>query len=114
MPCRSLADHLKDYYLATGDSLFEVIKQSSYYRDLPPYPSDVWARWLSTDIPNAFVPFVETGERFGAKMPLHRAAIAMSGALLGRDLWREGVTLARMGLENRTGEEIRRYVATGW
>lgn len=113
VPWRSMATYLQDYYGARGDTLAEIVRQTPYYQALPPYPASVWKTWLATDIPNAHVPFVEMTERAGARVPLHRAAVDITGALHGRDYWREGVTLERLGLAGADFAAIRRYVSDG-
>jgi opine dehydrogenase len=111
--CRSLADHLRDYYEASGETVREIVGDSVYYRELSPYPADAWRRWLLADIPHAFVPLCDLAARAGVETPLHRAMVAIAGALLGRDFWREGVTLAKLGLGDAGVADIRRYVETG-
>jgi opine dehydrogenase len=110
VPWQSLGTYLADYYEASGASLAEIIRSAPYYQTLSPYPADVWKRWLAADIPHAYVPFVALAERAGVNVPLHRAAIDIAGALLGRDFWRDGTTLERLGLADASASEIKRYV----
>lgn len=112
-PCRSLADHLRDYYEAKGETVREIVHDAVYYRELTPYPADAWKRWLLADVPHAHVPLVELAERAGVDAPLHSAIVTMAGAMLGRDFWRDGVTLSRLGLAEASLADIKRYVETG-
>jgi hypothetical protein len=113
VPWRSLGTYLKDYYGARGETLADIVRQTPYYQALPPYPATVWRTWLETDVPNAHVPFVELAECAGARVPLHRAAVDIIGALHNRDYWREGVTLASLGLAGASLAAVKRYVTDG-
>jgi opine dehydrogenase len=113
VPWRSLGTYLADYYAASGASLAEIIRGAPYYRALSPYPADVWRRWLAADIPHAYVPFVQLAECAGVAVPLHRAAVDIAGALLGRDFWGDGSTLERLGLAGADVGEISRYLDDG-
>jgi opine dehydrogenase len=110
---RGLGTSLKDYYAADGADVTAILRGTPYYQALAPYPAAVWRNWLAADVPHAHVPFVEIAERAGIAVPLHRAAVEMAGALLGRNFWRDGVTLERLGLGAAGVEEIKRYVVDG-
>ncbi len=114
VPDTTLADYLKRYYLAEGDSLPEIIGSSAYYRDLPCYPADIWMKWLANDIPCAFVPFVEMAERAGASVPLHRAAIEMAGALLTMTDRKGDSLLESLGLAGAAWADILEFVRSGY
>ena len=113
VPWRSLSQYLRDYYDADGGSIHEQVRNCAYYQALPPYPTDVWKRWMATDVAHAHVPFVALAELAGVPVPLHRSIVALVGAVLGRDFQSEGVTLQRLGLAGLDLAGIQRYVETG-
>lgn len=110
---RPLSQYLRDYYDADGASIHEQVRNCAYYQALPPYPTDVWKRWMATDVANAHVPFVALAELAGVPVPLHRSIVALISAVLGRDFQTEGVTLQRLGLAGLDMAGIQRYVETG-
>lgn len=95
---RSLPGHLADYYGAAGDTAQAAVAATRYYQELPPYDAGAWRRWMLSDIPYAYVPFVRFAEVAGVPVPLHRAAIALASAMLSRDFDAEGPTLETLGL----------------
>ena len=73
-------------------------------------PSGLASRMLTEDIPTGLVPMVAFGQVVGLEMPLMRAVIGIAGALLRRDFWREGRTLARLGLHGTSSSAILKEV----
>jgi hypothetical protein len=65
---------------------------------------------LAADIPTGLVPLSALGEALGVATPLMRAVVDLGSTLLGRDFWREGRSLARLGLAGKGAEEIRRLI----
>jgi opine dehydrogenase len=110
---RPLAQDLRDFYDAKGDGVHELVRGCPYYQALAPYPTEVWKRWMTTDVAHAHVPFVAFAEVAGIVLPLHRAIIAVMSALLGRDFATDGVTLGRLGLAGLDVAAIKRYVQIG-
>ena len=113
VPWTSVCDYLRSYYDVQGADYCELIQGCSYYRSLSPHAPEIWQRWLSIDIPQAHVPFVELAELAGVAVPLHRAFIAIFSVLLGRDFQSEGVTLQRLGLRGASPRDVQNYVLEG-
>lgn len=110
---RPLAQYLRDYYDAEGASIHEQVRNCAYYQALPPYPTDVWKRWMATDVAHAHVPFASLADLAGVSVPLHKSIIGLISAVLGRDFQTDGVTLQRLGLAGLDMAGIQRYVETG-
>jgi opine dehydrogenase len=65
------------------------------------------------DLLYGYVPISALGDQLGVETPTIDVMIELASILLGRDFWREGVTLRELGLEGMSAEEMVRYVATG-
>lgn len=113
VPFRSLRDDLARFYDAPGASLAEIVAHAEYYRRLPPYPADVWRRWIGTDVAFGHRPLMDFARLAGVDTPIHAANVALAGALLGRDFQREGLNLDRLGLAGKTLAAIKGVVETG-
>jgi opine dehydrogenase len=113
VPYQPLAQYLRDYYSTHGETIHELVRNCEYYQSLAPYPTAVWQRWMSIDVPNAHVPLVALAELAGIAMPLHRAVISMVSALIGYDFWANGITLERLGLGGMKAADVKHFVETG-
>ncbi len=61
-----------------------------------------------------FVPIAALGEAAGVRTPLMRMLIELTSRIHGVDHWSTGRSLAKMGLEARTRDEIRRVAEEGF
>lgn len=113
VPFRSLREHIGRYYDAEAPSVHEAILGAGFYQNLPPLPAGTWRKWLSIDMPLSHVPFVAFAELAGIAAPLHRAMIAVAGALLGQDFWTSGLTLDRLGVAGFEPADMSAYVNEG-
>ncbi|MBV7394092.1 NAD/NADP octopine/nopaline dehydrogenase family protein [Mameliella sediminis] len=113
VPCPSVAEQVARIYGLEPKALGDLVAEVPFYRDLPPLPADVWKAWMRWDIPHAHVPFVLLAEALGHPAPLHRGLVDIMDALVGMSSWTEGVTLARLGLEDMTAQEMIRFVREG-
>ena len=97
---------LKAYPQTHALTLAEQMRTSpSYYDILAPGQLD--SRLLTEDIPTGLVPFEEFAAAAGLTLPVTRALIDLSSAILGRDFRAGGRTLASMGLAGLSAGEIR-------
>ncbi len=68
---------------------------------------------ISEDIVYAYVPMVRLAAQIGVELPVTRGMVDVMGAMLERDYWAEGLSLAHLGLEGLDVASIQRYVTTG-
>ena len=109
----SAADWLvRAYEGIQGNTLYERIQSNDAYQGIKA-PKTLDMRYLTEDVPCSLVPIVALGEAAGVKMPASQGVVNIACGLLRRDFWREGRTLARLGLEGMSVEKIQRYVAVG-
>ncbi len=85
--------------------VFESYKISS-----PPGPYSFDNRYVTEDVPMGLVLLSSLGDKLGIKMPECNRLIAMCGGILERDFYAEGRTLASLGLDELTREELLHFV----
>ena len=76
-------------------------------------PGAIATRWLSEDVPYGLRTWVELGERFGVALPVARALVTLADAVLGTDSWRDGRSLADLGLESLDRDGLHRLLREG-
>lgn len=92
-------------YSANGDTLYEAIHANPGYRGINA-PSTVNHRYIFEDVPYSLVPIVALGKRFGVDVRGIESLIDLACIMHGTDYRHRGRTLARMGLEGLSIEEI--------
>eukprot|EP00999_Lentomonas_sp_LEN2_P000393 NODE_1394_length_878_cov_114.061252_g1348_i0.p1 GENE.NODE_1394_length_878_cov_114.061252_g1348_i0~~NODE_1394_length_878_cov_114.061252_g1348_i0.p1 ORF type:complete len:182 (-),score=50.85 NODE_1394_length_878_cov_114.061252_g1348_i0:333-803(-) len=108
----TVTEWLDHEYGAKGANLFEAIKNNSNYEGISaPQFSDVKGkmslRYVCEDVPTGLVPMSELGKKFGVPTPHMDAIITYAGALWEQDFRANGRTLAALGLDNLSQDEIR-------
>jgi len=71
------------------------------------------SRYLTEDLPYGLVPWEDMGRLAGVKTPLISSLINLGNALLGRGFRAEGLTLARLGLDGLTANDLLALVQEG-
>ncbi|HBY93059.1 MAG TPA: NADP transhydrogenase subunit alpha [Chloroflexi bacterium] len=97
---------------ARGRTLGEVMSTNPAY-EIAWAPQTLNHRFLTEDIPFGLVPLEALGRAIGVSTPVISALITLGSELVSTDFRTEGRTLARLGLEGLSSEEIRRQVETG-
>ena len=90
---------IDDLYALIQRLHHEVFKNS-------PAPGRLDARYVTEDVPFGLVPLSELGRLAGVATPIALGLSQVASAALGRDFFREGRTLERMGLEGRSLDAI--------
>lgn len=101
-------------YNTTGDSLSEVFKKVDAYDSI--YASaDIRTRYIYEDVPTGLIPFVELGRLVGCDVDSMNLVVDMCCKVLNEDFWNmeESRTLAKLGLEGMTADQIYEYARTG-
>lgn len=73
-------------------------------------PTSVDSRYLTEDVPVGCCLYHELGKLLGVKTPVIDSMILLSSVILERDYFKEGYTLADIGIDNMTVEEINNYL----
>lgn len=104
-----LVDHLKHVYHLEPNELYEAIQSCEPYRGIKS-PVDTNHRFFQEDTLNDLVPTASLGSLLGIKTPTIDAIIMLIGIATGKDFMAEGRTSDRLGLKNKTLEEIYEYI----
>ncbi|MGC9346501.1 MAG: NAD/NADP octopine/nopaline dehydrogenase family protein [Anaerolineae bacterium] len=99
-------------YHATGGSLHEAMHANVGYSGIKA-PPQLQHRYIFEDIPCSLVPITQFGHQYGVETDTMHAMIRLANVVHGKDYWREGRTLRRLGVEGMSVAELHRYVETG-
>jgi opine dehydrogenase len=88
--------------------VFESYKISS-----PPGPYAFDNRYVTEDVPMGLVLLSSLGQKLGVSTPECNRMIEICGGILGRDFYKEGTTLDKLGLGELTRDELLRFMETG-
>jgi opine dehydrogenase len=99
-------------YSARGDTLYEAIHANPGYQGISA-PRHIQHRYIFEDIPYSLVPMAELGRRFGVDVVGMEAMIQLACILHGTDYRHRGRTLARMGLDGLSLDEVTQLVKHG-
>ncbi|MFQ6092946.1 MAG: NAD/NADP octopine/nopaline dehydrogenase family protein [bacterium] len=105
----SARDWLYLAYSAAGECLYEAIQANHGYKGIKA-PITVHHRYIFEDVPMSLVPVASLGEMLGVETPTVRAIVHLASSLVGRDFWKEGRTVERLGLKGLSVREIRLMV----
>jgi opine dehydrogenase len=103
----SLIEWYAASYGTHGRTLYEAVQQVRGYDGIKG-PTTLQTRYLFEDIPTGLVPLSALGAALEVPTPVMRAVVDLGSGLLGRDFWREGRSLERLGLADKGPAEIRR------
>ena len=108
----SAEEWLKASYDTHGEDLYELLQNNQAYADIKA-PGTIQARYVTEDVPMSLVPISELGRVAGVPTPAIDAVITLTSVIYERDFRKEGRSLANMGLEGMTREQVARYFETG-
>jgi len=96
-------------YDAAGRTLFEAMRANPGYRGIRA-PGTVLHRYIYEDVPASLVPIAGLGEMLKVPTPMINAVVHMACAMHGVDFWKQGRTVARLGLSGMSVKDIRLLV----
>jgi opine dehydrogenase len=99
-------------YNAEGGTLHEAMHANQGYMGIRA-PSQLQHRYIFEEIPCSIIPITELGRQYGVETTTMHTMIHLANTVNGRDYWREGRTLDRMGIRGMSVSELHRYVDTG-
>lgn len=100
------------YQGCSGNNLYESMNDNPFYRTSKA-PSSFQNRYLTEDIPFGLVPVEELGEMVGVPTPTVTAIINFAQLLTERDLRANRRSLATLGLDHLSVDELIRFVNEG-
>jgi len=98
-------------YGSPGRDLYQAIQSTPGYKGIMA-PAHLNHRYILEDIPMSLVPIASIGEMLGVKTPTIRAMVQLASLIHGRDFWKEGRTVERLGIKGMSVKEIR-FLAVG-
>jgi len=97
-----------------GPELYDVMRASKLVLGYAPTgPDGLRTRYITEDVPYALVLAASIGDEVGVETTVIDGLIAITSAMLDRDFWEEGRTLATLGLAGGGAEGLRRFAETG-
>ena len=117
VPARPFLDAFHDAGLTTADardsgSISRACEESAPNATLKSPPS-LDHRYVHEDVGYGLAPLAAFGRLAGVATPTIDSLVHLASLATGIDYVRDGLTLAKMGLEGMTPSELRRYVETG-
>lgn len=73
-------------------------------------PNSIHHRYVTEDVPVGCKVYHELGKAYGVKTPIIDSMITLAGAMLQKNYFEEGYTLAYLGIDNMTKEELLDYL----
>ncbi|MCU0522549.1 MAG: NAD/NADP octopine/nopaline dehydrogenase family protein [Anaerolineae bacterium] len=99
-------------YNAEGGSLHEAMHANQGYAGIKA-PPQLRHRYIFEDVPCSLVPIAEFGHQYGVETVTMHAMVRLASIVHGKDYWREGRTMERLGIKGMSVQELHRYVDTG-
>ncbi|MFW5643921.1 MAG: NAD/NADP octopine/nopaline dehydrogenase family protein [Alkalispirochaeta sp.] len=93
-------------YDSAGSTLYSAMQANPGYRGISA-PATVHHRYITEDVPTSLVPIASIGDMLGVATPTIHAMIDLAGAMHGRDYWKTGRTVERLGISGMSVKEIR-------
>ncbi|HHE71972.1 MAG TPA: NADP transhydrogenase subunit alpha [Chloroflexi bacterium] len=103
---------LRRAYNAQGRTLYDAMHANSGYAGIKA-PPILDHRYIFEEIPCSLIPITELGHQYGVDTPTMQTMIHLANIIHGKDYWREGRTLDRLGVRGMSVQELHQYVATG-
>lgn len=99
-------------YDSRGDDLCSAIKDTSGYAGIKA-PATIDHRYVWEDVPMSLVPMSSIGAMLGVPTPTIDMVIDLARIMSGRDFRASGRTVATLGIEGMSVEQIHRLVTEG-
>ena len=105
----TLKETLGIFYSAKGEDLYETISNCYAYQ-VQGAPTSLEDRYVSEDVPYGLVPYTLLGEQLGVPVDTIRSMATIGCAVTGRDFWKEGLNMEKVGLDGRSALEIKDFI----
>ncbi|RLF99709.1 hypothetical protein DRN58_04675 [Thermococci archaeon] len=92
-------------------SIDETLKKSVFAEF--DFPSWALERTLDEDIGYSYLPLIGLAEAVNVEVPVTKAMTELFGIIFGKNYWKIGITLDKLGLKNLTKDEIVRFLESG-
>lgn len=99
-------------YSATGKNLYEAIQDNPGYLGIKA-PDRLHHRYIDEDIPMSLVPLASIGDMLKVETPTIKFIIHIASLMRGKDFWKEGRTVDKLGIKGMSIKEIRLLAVSG-
>jgi opine dehydrogenase len=99
-------------YSATGKNLYEAIHDNPGYLGIKA-PDRLHHRYIDEDVPMSLVPLASIGEMLKVETPTIRFIIHIASLIRGKDFWKEGRTVEKLGIKGMSIKDIRMLAVSG-
>ena len=96
-------------YKASGNNLYDAIHNQPGYRGIKA-PKTLFHRYIKEDIPMSLVPLASLGINLGVPVSGMESLIHIANIVHKENYWQIGRTVQKLGIDNMTKYELRRYV----
>jgi opine dehydrogenase len=101
-----VVDWIEQTYGVRAPTIYEAIQQVQAYKNISA-PITLNTRYLLEDVPTGLVPISSVASHVGVETPTINAIIQLSGVVCGKDFWKEGRTVEKIGIR----ESLRKRAA---
>lgn len=108
----SARDWLYTAYSASGKDLYEAIHDNPGYLGITA-PDRLHHRYIDEDVPMSLVPLASIGEMLRIETPTLKSLIHIASVMRGRDFWKEGRTVEKLGIQGMSVKDIRLLAVSG-
>jgi opine dehydrogenase len=107
----TILDWYRASYGVTGHTLYEVLQNHPYYAGFHSPTHLLGYNHVPDEVPNSLVPLASLGEALAVPTRAIRAIVDLACVMTDVDWWSEGRTVASLGLDGLSAEEMREFVA---
>ena len=93
-------------YASHAKCIYDFNRESSVHSKIKNAPNTSKARYITEDVPYLFVPFCELADLCGVDVPIAKALVTIASYYNDEDYMKTGRTLAKMGFNHWTKQEI--------
>ncbi|MCK4496779.1 MAG: NAD/NADP octopine/nopaline dehydrogenase family protein [Candidatus Aenigmarchaeota archaeon] len=99
-------------YSATGKNLHEAILANPGYENIKA-PDRLNHRYIDEDVPMSLVPIASIGDMLKVPTPYIKSIIRIASVMRGKDFWKTGRTVEKLGIKGMSIEQIRLLAVKG-
>ena len=109
---RTALEWLQVAYNVQGDNIYEAIQNQTGYYGIKA-PKTLNHRYIYEDVPMSLVPIASLAKRYGVSVRGIESIIRLACFVHQTDYWRRGRTLDRLGINQYSVSELKKYVFEG-
>jgi len=99
-------------YSAVGKNLYEAMEDNVGYHGIKA-PDRLHHRYIDEDVPMSLVPLASIGEMLKIDTPTIKSIIQLASIMRGKDFWKKGRTVEKLGIKGMSIREIRVLAVSG-